>query len=437
MNPRDVLRKGFLSIFLLALGVRLLFLVTFMGTYPAHWRGADFWWWEIGNIAINVFEGHGFSSPFFRGSVPTAWECPLVPYLWAAVMRLMGAANGRTEQVLVLLQSVPSALSVAFYWLIARYLTRRMASLPLLTDAVAGLVLCFWPESLLRLTYLYYFVWQELGIVVLVYFGLRWCDRPTLSTGGALGVIGGLTALININPIPIFLVALSTPVLESRSLDAHLLRAMLLSVLTATLIVAPWIVRDALMFGRLYPVRSNMAFELFQGNNPKGCIREQADSAHPVSDPKEMALYQSLGESEYVRRSGERAWDYMCHHPAQTALRVAERFYVAWCTDLFNSWPEVPNSKWWPRGVYYQLLLLVTIPSALIPLGVVIFGLFSGRLRGVPHPALFISVFVFLPLPHYFTLINNEYTQTLRAWLALFAIVALCSGRASAVCERT
>jgi len=184
MNPRDVLRKGFLSIFLLALGVRLLFLVTFMGAYPAHWRGADFWWWEIGNIAINVFEGHGFSSPFFRGSVPTAWECPLVPYLWAAVMRLMGAANGRTEQVLVLLQSVPSALSVAFYWLIARYLTRRMASLPLLTDAVAGLVLCFWPESLLRLTYLYYFVWQELGIVVLVYFGLRWCDRPTLSTGG-------------------------------------------------------------------------------------------------------------------------------------------------------------------------------------------------------------------------------------------------------------
>jgi hypothetical protein len=434
MNPREHLRKSFSNIFLLALGVRLLYLAAFMAAHPAHWRGPDFGWWEIGNIAVNVFQGRGFSSPFFRGNVPTAWLCPLVPYLWAAVMRLMGGANGRTEQVLVLLQSVPSALSVAFYWLIARYLTRRIPGVPPDVETVAALVLCFWPESLLRLTYLYYFVWQELGVVVLVYLGLRWCDRPTLWSGSALGAIGGLTALVNINPIPIFLVALGTPFLERRSLDTRLLRAMILSILTATLIVAPWIVRDALMFGRLYPVRSNTAFELFQGNNPKGCIREQADSAHPMSNPKEMALYQSLGESEYVRRSGERAWDYICHHPGRTALRVGERFYVAWCTDLFNDWPWNPSDRWWPRGEYNKWLLLATISSALISLGVVIFALVSGRLRGLPHAALFISVFIFLPLPHYFTQIDNEYTQTLRSWLALLAIVALCR-RAPGLCN--
>jgi hypothetical protein len=66
------------------------------------------------------------------------------------------------------------------------------------------------------------------------------------------------------------------------------------------------------------------------------------------------------------------------------------------------------------------LLLGPTIPSALIPLGIVILGLISGRLRDLPHPALFISVFVFLPLPHYFTQVNNDYTQTLRTWLALW-----------------
>jgi len=427
MTPRDPLRKGFLGVFLLALGVRLLYLTTFMAAHPAHWRSTEFEWWEIGNVAVNVFAGRGFSSPFFRGSIPTAWVCPLVPYMWAAVMRLTGGANGRTEQVLILLQSVPSALSVAFYWLIARYLTRRIASLPSHTDSVVGLVLCFWPESLLRLTYLYYFVWQELAVAVLVFLGLRWCDRPTLSTGAALGMVGGLTALISLNPVPIFLVALITPFLERRSLDARLLHAMILSILTATLIVAPWIVRDALVFGRLYPLRSNGAFELFQGNNPKGCIREQADSAHPVTDPKEMALYQALGESEYVRLSGERAWSYIRAHPGLTALRVAQRFYVTWCTDLFNNWPDVPGAKWWPPGKYYKLLLLVTLASALIPLGLVINGLFSGRLRDLPHPALFISVFVFLPRPHYFTLVRNEYTQTLRAWLALFAIAVLYS----------
>ena len=419
-------RKGFLGIFLLALGVRLLFLVTYMAAYPARWQVPDFNVAEIGNIAVNVFEGRGFSSPFFRGGVPTAWQCPLVPYLWAAVMRVMGEATGRTEQALVWLQSVPSALSVAFYWLIACYLTRRIRGLPPHTAAVAGLVLCFWPESLLRLPDLWYFVWQELGIVVLIFFGLRWCDRPTLSTGAALGVTGGFTALVNVNPIPIFLVALITPLLERRSLDVHLLRALIPPIITATLIVAPWIVRDAITFGRLYPVRSNTAYELFQGNNARGCIRQQVDSKHPVIDPQEMALYQSLGESEYVRRSGERAWEYICHHPEQTALRVVKRFYVVWCTDLFNDWPWDPSDKSWPRDAYSKLLWLATILSALIPLSVVIFGLVSGRLQSLPHPALFISVFIFLPLPHYFTQIKIDYTQTLRSWLALFAIVALC-----------
>jgi hypothetical protein len=186
--PRDLSRKGFLRIFLLALGVRLLLLAAYMATYPAQWRVTDFNVSEMGNIALNIYEGHGFSSPFFRGRVPTAWECPLVPYLWAAVMRLMGEATGRTAQMLVLLQSVPSALSVAFYWLIVRYLTRRMLGLRPIAAAVAGLMLCFWPESLLRLKDLWYMAWQDLGVVVLIWLGLRWCDRPTLATGAAMTI---------------------------------------------------------------------------------------------------------------------------------------------------------------------------------------------------------------------------------------------------------
>jgi hypothetical protein len=103
---------------------------------------------------------------------------------------------------------------------------------------------------------------------------------------------------------------------------------------------------------------------LFQGNNPKGCIRQQADSIHPLNIPQEMTLYQSLGESEYARRAGERAWEYIRHHPGRTAVRVAQRFYVVWCTDLFNDWPWLPSDKWWPDGRGNKLLLLATILSA-------------------------------------------------------------------------
>jgi hypothetical protein len=59
----------------------------------------------------------------------------------------------------------------------------------------------------------------------------------------------------------------------------------------------------------------------------------------------------------------------------------------------------------------------------------VIFGLISGRLQGLPHPALFISVFVFLPLPHHFAQVADDYMQSLRAWLALLAIVVCLDER--------
>jgi hypothetical protein len=417
---------GFLRVFVVALAVRIAYLLVFIWLRPKIWGGTEFGLWEMGNIAINLSHGRGFSSPFFAGNLPTAWMCPLVPVLWASVMKLLGEASGRTYRVLVVLQIVPSALSVSFYWLIARYLARRVPGLPSYTAALVAIVFCLWPESVMRFTLLWYFVWQELILVALIYAGLWWCDEPNIYSGSTLGALGGLMALINVTPLPIFATALVTPLIENKFRRAGILRVAVVSGIVTMAIIGPWLVRDALRFGSFVPIRSNAAYELFQGNNPNGSVCQQIVSAHPTQDPHELALYKSLGEIEYVRYSRARAFQYIKAHPSETALRAAERIYVAWCTDIFQQWPWEPGKPYSGQGF---IITNVTLLSALVPLGIVIFGLITGRLRGLPHPILFASIFVFLPLPHYFTMANGQYLQTLRSWLALMAVIVLVRTR--------
>ena len=45
---------------------------------------------------------------------------------------------------------------------------------------------------------------------------MRWIDRPNLKTAAALGMMGGILALINVTPLPIFAVALLLPILQNR-----------------------------------------------------------------------------------------------------------------------------------------------------------------------------------------------------------------------------
>ena len=417
---------GFLRVFLVALAVRIGYLLVFIWMRPKIWGGAEFGLWEMGNIATNLFDGRGFSSPFFHGNQPTAWLCPLVPFLWATVMKLLGDASGHARRVLIVLQIVPSALSASFYWLVARYLTHRVSGLPSYTAALVGLLFCLWPESVMRFPELWYLVWQELILVALIYAGLWWCDEPTIYSGSTLGALGGLMALINVTPLPIFAMALVTPLLDNKFRRAGVLRAAVVSGIVATAIIGPWLVRDALRFGCFVPIRSNAAYELFQGNNPNGSICQQIVSAHPTQDPHELALSKSLGEIEYVRYSRARAFQYIKAHPSETALRAAERIYVAWCTDIFQQWPWEPGKPYSGQGF---IITNVALVSALVPLSIVIFGLITGRLRGLPHPILFASIFVFLPLPHYFTMANEQYLQTLRSWLALMAVIVLVRTR--------
>jgi hypothetical protein len=230
-------------------------------------------------------------------------------------------------------------------------------------------------------------------------------------------------ALINATPLPIFAVALVTPFLRTQHRRAIIAGRAALSVFIVSICIAPWLVRNAVVLGSLVPLRSNLGVELWQGNNPNGSIRQQEDSAHPAhEDSPEYAMYNRLGEIAYSRLCWDRASAYIRSHPFLTIVRAAERFYVVWCTDIFDQWPYARGWKWWHGDPDETVLRFTTILSALLPLGLVLYGVLSGSFRSLPHGALFATVFLVLPLPHYLTQVADHYFVFMRCWLVLLGV---------------
>src|ERR1700722_14840416 len=109
-----------ISMVLVALAVRLVVMVFLLPEQLAparnHWKFG----YEAGKIAESIVRGHGFGSPLFENTGPTAWMTPVYPYLVAGVFRVFGTYSKLSAVVLLSLNALMSALMCIFVVLIAR-----------------------------------------------------------------------------------------------------------------------------------------------------------------------------------------------------------------------------------------------------------------------------------------------------------------------------
>ena len=113
-----------------------------------------------------------------------------------------------------------------------------------------------------------------------------------------LGLVGGLSALTSPVLAPVWTAL--TVTLASYAKGA---RPLAISVIVATAIVALWVGRNAVVFGRFLPVRSNLAFELYQSQclEEDGVLRQETAFAHPyASDGADPNRYEQKGEMGYL-----------------------------------------------------------------------------------------------------------------------------------------
>jgi len=217
--------------------------------------------WEMGRIAASLASGHGFSNPFGPPTGPTAWEPPLYPYLTAGVFLVFGIYSKASAFVLLVLNSVFSALTCIPIFLIAkRMFSEKVAVISawawaLLPNVMFWCTRAVWETSLSTLL-LATVIWLALtledhdGWLPWLEFGLLW---------GLIALNG--TSLLSFLPAAGLWVWYRRAKLGKRSFGGVVLASIIFFAC-----ITPWLVRNYRTFGKFIFIRDNFGAELRLGN---------------------------------------------------------------------------------------------------------------------------------------------------------------------------
>jgi hypothetical protein len=334
---------------------------------------------EMLAVAKSLATGHGFSSPFFAPSGPTAFLSPGYPLFLAAIFRLFGV-DPTALMVVVALQVL---FSTAAVWLTIRVADRQFGAGAAI---VAGCICACFPSMILTP----FFVWETClsSLLLLLFFALL----PEVRSKGQWAVAGGGVAAATLVNAALF----PTLVLLSAWQAARRRQIPWIGILAFLLVYAPWPARNLARMHSLILFRSNFGYELWMGNRPGG-NGEFDLNLDPESNTQQRAEFVSLGELGFMRQKSAAARAFIEAHPGTFLRLTGRRFVHFWTTDTDGS--VVP-------GTALSLCALA---------GLLLVWRQRTSLRTYVVPMLL------LPLPYYITHADARFRHTLDPFLAILA----------------
>lgn len=359
-----------LPITLFALALRLLVTLVVAKTTPAQWLFSQAS--ELGCLANSLLHGQGLSSPFGGQTGPSAFLAPGYPLFIAAIFRLFGPCTKHSAECVVLLQALFGAATVpAAMWTARQAFGVRAGNLAGVLCAVnpwlIGMEAVFWETSLsiLLLTAL-------VGLAIAIQQGPS--HRLWYTAALVLAVAVAVNPSLIFTGLALFFVA---AILESerRSLVWLMPAALFLGLSSV------WCVRNYEVLHAFIPLRSNMGYELWQGNRPgaDGFFHVQL---HPNTDAQEYQQYRSLGEVAYTRQKSALATSWITNHPQRFSILTLKRVVCFW------------------SGIGRTTTALTVISTALLSLGGLSAFLVLFR-SDRKLAAVFAVPLLLLPLPYY------------------------------------
>src|SRR5579863_2883961 len=242
---RQPLHHSILFIVFVAFLLRLA-VITIGHTYRITPRRDHFQYgWEMGRLARSIATGQGFSSPTDLPTGPSAWAPPLYPYILAGVFKLFGVYSALSAWVILVFNSLFAALTC---WSLYRIAQRMYGAAVARATAWSWAVFpyaIYWPVRVVWETSLTAFL---LSLALLL--TLRMVNKQErLRTWILFGVLWGVIALTNTAIVSMFPFCLLWLLYRLPRRTAHLVGAVL-CVLTAVLVVSPWLVRNYEVFGK-------------------------------------------------------------------------------------------------------------------------------------------------------------------------------------------
>lgn len=321
---KNALRKAATSLVLIvivALGVRVAFAWDQARKIAPGVLGNVPFQQETGNIAYALAQGKGFSNVFRTETGPTAWLAPVYPLIVAATFKLFGTFTARAFFACAGLNMLfSSAACVPVF-----FTGKRIGGLGVAAGA-AWLWAVFPSAVMMPFEWIWDTSLSALLAALLLWATLELAESERWLDWGVYGVLWGLALMTNPALGVLLPFLLGWAAFRRHGGSRGRWKRAGLAAGVAILFCVPWTIRNYVAFHRFIPVRSNLPFELWLGNND--IFDEHArNGRRSITRTEEARRYAQLGETAYMAEKWELAISFMKAHPG-LELQLAGRKLV-------------------------------------------------------------------------------------------------------------
>ena len=368
--------------------------------------------WEMGWIARAIASGHGFSSPYFPWSGPTAMQPPLYPALLATVFHFFGIYSLTSAFIILSLDSLLSALTC-----IPVYFSAKFA----LGDTGAKIAAGIWAFYPFAIYFSATRVWEYAltGLLFTTSFCIAQRIHKASSAWAWLGwgALAGVTALSNPSTLATLPFLLGLALYQAHKAGKKWAAKGALTLLATVAVLTPWTVRNLRSVGILCPVRDNFWLEFYDDNGGDPSL--DPSFAHPSSNPAEMRKWLDLGERGFLAEKRTLAIDYLRRHQDFFIHKTLRRVLYYWTGYWSLSAEEVREQPYEPANIFQ--VCSVTL--------LMFFGIKSlwSRSRDICLP--YLALICVFPLTYYITHPLMDYRQPIEPAIIVLVTAGVLSFR--------
>lgn len=330
---------------------------------------------ETGNIADALARGKGFSDVFRTETGPTAWLAPVYPLLVAAMFKIFGIFTEQAFFACVALNILFSSAACGPIF----YAGKRVWGLGV--AAGAAWLWALFPNAILMP---FEWIWDT-SLAALLAATLLWAtlkleESESVRDWCAYGLLWGLALMTNPALGALLPFLLGWVAYRGRGEGSLRWKRAVLAGSVAILCCAPWTIRNYAVFHRWIPLRSNLPFELWLGNND--IFDEHARNGRSsITRTEEVRTYTQLGETAYMREKWKLATSFMKAHPGLELRLTGKRFVEFW----MGTETPLKNFRETDSNLIRGILLGSFVTAIGAPLG--IFGLWGTQRKLTPRTA--------------------------------------------------
>ncbi|MGB7280860.1 MAG: glycosyltransferase family 39 protein [Candidatus Acidiferrum sp.] len=279
---------------------------------------------ETGNIAYALSQGKGFSNVFRTDTGPTAWLAPVYPLLVAATFKAFGAFTTRAFFACVALNILFSSAACAPVF----YAGKRIWGLGVASGA-AWLWALFPNAILMPFEWIWDTSLSALLAATLLWATLELAESERVRDWCGYGLLWGLALMTNPALGSLLPFLLGWAAWRGRGERGARWKRAALAAGVAILCCVPWTIRNYAAFHRFIPLRSNLPFELWLGNND--IFDPQARNGRKyITRTEEARTYTQMGETAYMREKWELAVSFLKTHPRLELQLTGNKFVEFW-----------------------------------------------------------------------------------------------------------